>query len=85
MGEVVPLHPDDEFDRSEVDEWRAVARRSERALVDIDQRLKDIVLILRDMRADLRTERDRTDQLERDMVEHRKLLAELPARRRVKK
>jgi hypothetical protein len=85
MGEIVPLHPDGEFDRSETEEWRSLARRSERALVDIDQRLKDIVMLLRDMRADMRTERDRTDQLERDMVEHRKTLANLAPKRRVRK
>ena len=59
----------------------ALVRRYERSAVDTDQRLKDIVMLLRDMRDDLRTERDRTDQLERDFVEHRKALDEMAARR----
>ena len=59
-----------------------LVRRYEQSIVDIDQRLKDIVTILRDMRGDLTTERDRTDQLERDMVEHRKYVDELGQRRK---
>lgn len=59
-----------------------LVRRYEASIVDIDQRLKDIVMILRDMRGDLVTERDRTDALERDMVEHRKYVDELGQRRK---
>jgi len=63
------------------DTMRGLVRRYEQSFVDIDQRLKDITVILREMRADLVTERDRTDQLEREMVEHRKYVDELTARR----
>lgn len=58
-----------------------IVRRYERSQLDIDERLKDIVTILRGMRADFATERDRTDQLEREMAEHRKYVDELTARR----
>lgn len=58
-----------------------IVRRYERSHVLIDEQLKDIVTILRGMRADLVTERDRTDQLEREMAEHRKYVDELTARR----
>jgi hypothetical protein len=67
-----------------VGEYEQLARRCEFALTDIDQRLKDIVLLLGQMRADLRTERDRTDQLERDIVDHRNHIDELASRRRKK-
>jgi hypothetical protein len=75
------------FDSSTTDrdDLLAIIRRHERTAVDIDQRLKDIVMLLGEMRQEMRTERDRTDQLERDIVEHRKALADMTQRRRVKK
>jgi hypothetical protein len=63
------------------DDLPGVVRRYERSFVDIDQRLKDIFQLLRDIRADLVTDRDRIDQLERDFVGHRKHVDELAARR----
>lgn len=78
-ADIVPLFPED------ADELRGVARRYERSMVDIDQRLKDIVTILRDMRQDLLTERDRTDRLERDFVDHRAVVADLTKKRKARK
>ncbi len=84
------MKSDDSNGRSEAVEYvthddhstLGLVRRYEQSIVDIDQRLKDIVMLLRDMRADLVTERDRTDALERDMVEHRKYVDELGQRRK---
>jgi hypothetical protein len=62
-----------------------LVRRYERSMVDIDQRLKDIVMLLSNMRADLHSERDRTDQLERDFAEHRGVVNELGRKRAARK
>jgi hypothetical protein len=64
------------------DDATARERRMERALVDIDQSLKDIKMLLGHIRNNQNTERDRVDQLEREFVEHRKYVDELTVRRR---
>lgn len=64
--------------REDVDDRNVLGlvRRYEQFATDVDQRLKDIVMLLGNMRADFVTERDRIDQLERDLVAHRDELAQ---------
>jgi DNA-binding transcriptional MerR regulator len=59
-----------------------LVRRYERSQTDIDQSLKDIKLLLQMQRQDQANDRARVDQLEREMVEHRKYVDELGQRRK---
>lgn len=57
-----------------------IVRRYERFATDVDQRLKDIVLLLQTQRSELLDERARIDKLETDVAEHLK-----PRRRAARK
>jgi hypothetical protein len=59
-----------------------LSRRFDRFAVDVGQRLDDILMLLKQDRADRLTERDRVDALERDMTSHRKYVDELGQRRK---
>jgi hypothetical protein len=80
-ADVVPLFPDPPPDN----ELLALIRRYERFAVDVDQRLKDIVMLLRVDRERIAEDRERIDQLERDFVDHRAVVADLTKKRKARK